>query len=382
MKKILISLICFVLVASVSMVWAVEPETHPRKIVVFESTLVNEPAKVTLINKFGGVVIKHLSIINGMAVYLPPQAEKALLKRAEVLRIDDDLVIQATGKPGPKPQPAQSIPWGIARVNAPAVWPANTGLAIKVAILDTGIKLDHPDLQDNIKGGYNAISALKSANDDNGHGTHVAGTVAAMNNNIGVVGVGPKIYLYAVKVLGKNGSGWLSDLIEGLQWCIDNKMQVVNMSLGASGDNQSFHDAIIEAYNAKLVLVAAAGNNGSSGRAVDYPAKYPEVIAVCATDQNDLLASFSSYGPEVDLAAPGVSINSTYKDGYYKVLSGTSMATPHVSAVAALVLGTNIGNYDYNGNGNWDPDEVEYKLEDTARPLGFAGLVQADLAVK
>ncbi len=373
------------LVVATAATVAAEP---PRRIVVFEETFVNRPAQLTLLANFGATVIKPLPLVNGAAVYLPPQAERALLTRRgiEVSRIDDDLVINATGKPRPL-QPAEELPWGIGRINAEPAWQTTEGLAIKVAVMDTGIDLDHPDLINNIKGQVNTINPLKSGNDDNGHGTHVAGTIAAVNNEIGVVGVGPQIYLYAVKVLSKTGSGWLSDLIEGLGWCIDNKMQVVNMSLGAPSDNLSFHAAIKNAYDAGIVLVAAAGNNGTSGGAVDYPGKYPETIAVSAVDQNNNLAYFSSFGPEVDLAAPGVGIKSTYYDGYYKLLNGTSMATPHVTGAAALVLTTPVGYYDLNADGIWQPLEVMYKLKGTAKDLGLpsdkqgAGLVRADLAV-
>lgn len=360
----------------------------PRKIVVFQENFINEAAQILLLRGFGVTTIKPLRLINGMVVYLPPQAERALLGRREILRIDDDLIIEAIGKPQPAPQPSEQLPWGIDRIDAELAWPTTKGLAIKVAILDTGIDLDHLDLKNNIKGNVNTIDPRKSGNDDNGHGTHVAGIVAAVDNEIGVIGTGPEICLYAVKVLSKTGWGWLSDLTEGLEWCINNKMQVVNMSLGSSSDNQSFHDAIIKTYQAGITQVAAAGNNGESGGAIVYPAKYSETIAVSAVDKNNNFASFSSYGPEIDLAAPGVNINSTYNNGYYKILSGTSMATPHVSGTAALVLTREVGTYDLDTDGIWDPEEVRNKLKATAEDLYLpiekqgAGLVQADLAVQ
>lgn len=360
----------------------------PRKIVVFQENFVNEPAQIGLLRGVGTVIIKRLPLINGMSVYLPPQAERALKGRPEILRIDDDLVINAIAKPQPPPQPAQELPWGVDRIDADLAWVTTKGLAIKVAILDTGIDLDHLDLQANIKGNVNTINPLKSGNDDNGHGTHVAGIVAAVDNTIGVIGTGQEIYLYAVKVLSKTGSGWLSDLIEGLDWCINNKMQVINMSLGSSSDNQSFHDAITKTYQAGIIQVAAAGNNGGSGGAITYPAKYSETIAISAVDKNDQIAVFSSYGPEIDLTAPGVDIKCTYNNGYYKILSGTSMACPHVSGTAALVLSTPVGTYDLDADGIWDPTEVKNKLQTTAQDLYLlleqqgAGLVKADSAIK
>lgn len=367
---------------------AVFAQNAPRKIIVFQESFINEVAQAAILKNFGATIIKPLKLINGMAVYLPPQAERALWNRIEVLRIDEDIQVKATvqtsgkpGKPSKPSQPPQELPWGIQRIGADLVWNRTTGEGIKVAVLDTGIDLDHQDLVSNIKGNINCINPRKSGDDDNGHGTHVAGIIAAINNQIGVVGVGPKIYLYAVKVLDRSGSGWLSDIIEGLDWCIKNGIQVVNLSLGASSGNQSFYDAIKKTYQAGIVIVAAAGNNGLSGGAVDYPAKYPETIAVSAVGQytNGILyfADFSSYGPEVDICAPGVSIKSTYNNGFYETLSGTSMATPHVSGVAGLILSI---------KGPLSPDEVKACIENTAENLGIpiyqqgAGLIRADMA--
>lgn len=381
--------ICPVLLALVSLVSAEEPaehyQGHSRKIVVFDQRFVNEPAQITLVRRFGATITKPLRIINGMAVYLPPEAAAALLKETDVLRIDDDVIVNAVGKPSAS-QPAEVLPWGVDRINADLAWTGTKGLAVKVGIVDTGIDLGHSDLMANIKGNVNTINPLKNGNDDNGHGTHVAGTAAAVDNNIGVIGAGPEIYLYAVKVLGKNGSGQLSDVIEGLQWCIDNRMQVVNMSLGTYSEVQSFHDAIIAVYNSGIVIAVAAGNDGVSSPL--YPAAYDEVIAVAASDINDRIPAWSNYGPHVDLTAPGVNIYSAYKGNIYKTLSGTSMAAPHVAGASALVLTTTVDSYDLNLNGIWDPIEVKNKLQHTARNLGYnsdrqgAGLVCADLAVQ
>ncbi len=358
---------------------------------MFQEGFVNPVAHGDLIKRAGGVKVKSLPLINAAAVLADNVSLKALKEREEVKRVDDDVSVFALvlssiqGGKAVAIQPPQTLPWGVDRVDAELAFVTNPGSFVKVGIVDTGIDLSHPDLKDNIKGGVNAINPTKNANDDNGHGTHVAGIAAAINNTIGVVGVGPSINLYAIKVLGRNGSGFLSDIIEGLQWAIQNQMQVVNMSLGTSSDIQSFHDAVIAVRNAGIVQVAAAGNSGGS---VLYPAAYSEVIAVSALDQNDNIASFSSRGPEVDLAAPGVEIPSAYKGGTYATLSGTSMSAPHVTGAAALVLKTFVGIYDSNGNGLWDPDEVQAKLEALAADLGQvgkdilygAGLVNAFLA--
>lgn len=394
MKKFLLLLIPLVAFFLVVTVFPTQAQTNNRRIVVFDDQVVNKPAKEAIIKGAGGVLVKHLDLINATAIYLPPQAEKALRVHPSVKRIDADVVVRATpangkGKPSPAPQPTQSLPWGVDRIEADQAWATSSATAVKVAIVDTGVDLSHPDLLANIKGGVNTISPRKSANDDNGHGTHVAGTVAAAYNSIGVVGVGHQASLYAVKVLDRNGSGFLSDVIEGLDWAVANKMQVVNMSLGTDSNIQSFHDAVSRVYQAGIVQVAAAGNDAA---AVDFPAAYPEVVAVAAVQRNPdgtlAPASFTSKGVEVDLSAPGVGILSTYKGGTYATLSGTSMSSPHVAGVAALVLTRAVGTNDTNGNGLWDPDEVSARLKSTVENIGTdptlygTGLVRADWAVR
>lgn len=386
MKKRLFGTTVLVMVAT-ALIWGsvmaapAQAAGLERKIVVFDPQVVNKPAQEALVRAVGGVVIKPLPLINGMAVALPSPAVSALMRRSEIRRVDDDLIVfaidsasaaskpvAATGKPAPAPQPAQSIPWGIARIEAPSAWAYSIGTAVKLAIVDTGIDLDHKDLAANIAGGVNTISPTRSANDDNGHGTHVAGTAGAVNNSIGVVGAAPQVKLYAVKVLSKSGTGFLSDIIEGLTWCINNGMDVINMSLGSNSDNTSFHDAITAVYNAGIIQVVAAGNNGDgygtgTGQ-VTYPAAYSEVIAVTATDSSDNFAIFSSHGLAVDLAAPGNSILSTWNNGYYNTISGTSMATPHVAGVAALRKALHPSE---------TPDQVKAVLEASAVDLGDPG---------
>ncbi len=332
-----------------------------RKIVVFKKGILNEEAQDELILRTGGVKLKNLDLIGAKVVWLPSKAaEQALLTHPGILRIDDDVEVFAL---------EQVLPWGISRIRANQAWTYTTGNGIKVGIIDTGIQLDHPDLASNIKGGYNAINPKKTANDDNGHGTHVAGIVAAINNSIGVVGASHQAWLYAIKVLNANGSGYLSDVIEGIEWAINNNLSVINLSLGTSSDVQSFHDAIIAAKNAGLVVVAAAGNNGGT---VLYPARYPEAIAVSAIDQNNVIASWSNRGPEIDLAAPGVNIYSTYRRSRYTTMSGTSMAAPHVTGAVALLL-KRTEKCDTNNDGKCSPDEVQTRLQNTAIDLGESG---------
>lgn len=338
-----------------------------RYIVVFDSA-VNDAAKDALTRQFGGFVEEPIALLgNANVVNLPPQAVKALLQSGKVLRAEEDAVVYAVAKPAPPPAPVETLPWGVEKINANDVWP-NTGAGVKVAIIDTGIDQDHPDLAANIKGGRNFVAIRgridpNKWDDDNGHGTHVAGIVAGIDNTVGVVGVAPGASLYAAKVLDKTGSGYVSAIINGIQWSISQGIQVINMSLGTNSDVQSLHDACDAAYQAGIVVVAAAGNDGdtSPDDDVDYPARYNSVIAVAATDAGNIRASWSSDGPEVELSAPGVSIYSTYKGGGYSTLSGTSMASPHVAGTIALVL---------IANSSLTPDEVRDKLQSTAHDLG------------
>lgn len=341
-------------------------EPASRKIVVFSSSVASADAQSAVLKNCGAVKIKHIPLINASVAMVNASSEAKLKRAGVVLRIDEDVLVTALGKPAPKPtptpipQPPEVLPWGINRIDAELVETDNntTAAAIKVGVIDTGIDLNHPDLKAIIKGGFNAILPNGSYTDDNGHGTHVAGIIAALDNEFGVVGVSAKVDLYAIKVLNKRGSGYISDIIEGLQWAVDNGLQVVNMSLGASVDVPSFAEAVAAADTAGLVMVAAAGND--YGGPVNYPARYEPVIAVSAVDLDDKIASFSCIGPEVDLAAPGVSIYSTYKGSSYATMSGTSMAAPHVAGVAALAL---------LADGVTTPDQVVALLKSTAEKI-------------
>ena len=235
-------------------------------------------------------------------------------------------------------QPIQSKPWGITTIRSDQAF--SRGEGIIVCVSDTGIALSHPDLKANIVGSFNTISATQSAEDDNGHGTHVAGTIAAIDNAIGVVGVAPAAKLLAAKGLDRSGSGFASDLAETIDECRVRGARVINMSWGSSSPSQTIYDAIIRAYDSGIILVAAAGNNSGP---VGYPAAFPQVVAVSATDSNEGFATFSSFGVEVGNSAPGVGILSTWRRDKYATLSGTSMASPHVAGVAALMLSSGAG---------------------------------------
>jgi len=230
-----------------------------------------------------------------------------------------------------------------------------TGKGVKVAVLDTGIS---PSAEIRVRGGVSFVDNEASHADTNGHGTHVAGTLAALDDDKGLLGVAPDVELYAVKVLDKTGKGYYSNVIEGLEWAIDNDMDIVSMSFGGKENSQALLEAIQLAKQHDIVLLAAAGNDGSS--IVHYPARYPDVVSIGAIDENQILASFSNYG-KVDAVAPGTKITSINLDGTYSERSGTSMAVPYATGIAALIL---------EQNPNFSAQEVKDRLLRSSTALG------------
>ena len=257
----------------------------------------------------------------------------------------------------PEVDPAEKeIPWGVKRVNAAGAWGFTAGKGVKVAVVDTGINFTHPDLAPNYKGGWNAIISTASPMDDQGHGTHVSGTIAAVRDLKGVVGVAPEVDLYGVKVLDKNGSGQYSWVVAGIEWAVMNGMDVINMSLGGGSGTEALKAIMKKSKEMGVAVVCAAGNDSGP---VNFPAKYPEAIAVSASDSADKIASFSSRGPEIVVIAPGVNVYSTRKGGGYTTMSGTSMACPHTAGLAALAVGA----------GAKGSDAVRAALKAAATPL-------------
>lgn len=305
------------------------PAKTSRKIVVYKKGVSTRQKNRVLGRAQARPASRLQSVSSADVVNLTAAQEAELAASPEVQRIDNDAVVRAFEIS------TQVLPWGVDRIDGEKVQPVAAGGGVRVGILDTGLDLGHPDLAAHIKGGYNAIDPGLPPADDSGHGTHVAGIVAAINNNYGVVGVAPDVDLYAIKSLGANGVGYVSDIMEGLEWAVSNNLQIVNMSFGLKENIPAFAEAIRAAYQKGLIIVAAAGNDGG---AVKYPAVYPEVIAVAGVDRNDNLASFSSRGSEMDLAAPAEGIYSTAKGGGYQFKSGTSMAASHVAGSAALLL--------------------------------------------
>jgi subtilisin len=291
--------------------------------------------------------------IDVLTIEADRQAIADLRRRRDVRFIERDREYHAI---------AQTTPDGIKTVNAPAAHAASTTAdGIDVAVIDTGIDRMHPDLADNLGAGrafYGGVGA-PVWDDDNGHGTHVAGTVGAIDNDEGVIGVGPDVTLHAVKVLNATGTGLASDIAAGIEWTVDQGFAVGNLSLGGGGTD-TLREAVTFAEDNGTLLVAAAGNDGNCSDCISAPARYPECLAVSATTNRDTLASFSSTGPEVELAAPGNEVYSTSYLQDYATLSGTSMASPHVAGAAAAVVADGT-----------DPLEARQRLKDTAVDIGL-----------
>lgn len=237
---------------------------------------------------------------------------------------------------------SQNANWAISDLDIPSLWADTEGEGVTVAIIDTGVP-NHIDLNDNI-----LLDKCRSFIDDEdmwdnsaGHASHVSGLVAALDNAIGVVGVAPKTKLVCLKALNKYGSSKNGSIEKALQYCIDIKPDIINMSLGGTDAMPAAHELIKKLYAANVMMVCSAGNNGqTSNTSVLYPAKYDEVLAVGSYGPTSLKSRsvFSSFGAELDICAPGEQLLSTYMNNKYAVMSGTSQASPIVSAIIALVI--------------------------------------------
>ncbi len=313
-----------------------------------------------------GVDLRYTKALKGFSARIPSDRLAEVKGDPRVKFVSENRIVNITSHN----TASQILPTGINRIDAETT--ANKGTGVGVAVIDTGIDLSHPDLKINILANKNCVRPNRSGADDNGHGTHVAGTIAALSNSQGVVGVAPEAKLMAVKVLNSAGSGTWAQVICGLDWAVANSstynIKVINLSLGGGGNsdnncgNSNFdalHQAICRVRDAGITTVVAAGNSNQDS-AASVPAAYDDaVITVSALVDSDGLpgglgsgtsygaddtfASFSNFGSVVDLAAPGVNIYSTWRGGGYKTISGTSMATPHVSGAAVLYLKNNPG---------------------------------------
>jgi subtilisin len=325
-------------------------------IVVLKNNFPIIPSEAASEAKNSGAAVLNVydRVLKGFSIKVPNERVlEAIQRNPNVAYIEQDMRVQAF---------AQLLPRGVNRVDGDlsSTVSGNGAGSVNtdIAIIDTGIQISHPDL--NVYRQITFVSGTSSANDDNGHGTHVAGIAAAKDNSIGVAGVAPGAKLWAVKVLDSSGSGSISNIIKGIEYVTRNYLyiDIVNMSLGCECTSSSLNTAITNSVKAGITYVVAAGNNGKNAASFS-PANHPSVIAVSAIADSDgkcggkgiptsygaddRFASFSNYGSVVDMAAPGVSIYSTYKGGTYATLSGTSMAAPHVAGAAALYDATHPG---------------------------------------
>lgn len=236
---------------------------------------------------------------------------------------------------GLNPSMAQIHGWEIIKFNISDQWRYSQGEGIKVAVIDTGCDLDHPDLKNNILDGINIIDPSKPPQDDNGHGSHVAGTIAAENNECGIVGVAPKAKIIPVKVLDKNGGGTLQNIIKGIEWSANNRVDFITMSLGSPMPSKDLENAINYASSKGCIIFCAAGNSGPESD-IMYPAKYDHTISIGAIDENLNRTGFTCSGETLDFLAPGHNIIGCVPDNGYAVMSGTSMSNPFAVGCAVL----------------------------------------------
>ena len=238
---------------------------------------------------------------------------------------------------GLSPENGQFYGWEISKFNIPDIWKKTKGEDVKVAVIDTGCDFNHHDLSENMLEGKNFVEVGQPPMDRNGHGTHVAGTIAATDNNLGMVGVAPRAKIIPIKSLDDRGSGNLLNVCKGIEWAADNGADIITMSLGSAGSDSRIKKAVEYAYNKNILIFCAAGNAGERSP-IMYPAKFPETIAIGAIDSHMNRTKFTCAGEELEFLSPGQDILSCVPGNRYASMSGTSMSNPFAAGYAALVL--------------------------------------------
>ncbi|SFJ72180.1 MULTISPECIES: S8 family peptidase [Paenibacillus] len=279
--------------------------------------------------------VRHLPFIEAFS--LPVTAELLAAAPAHDLWIENDPQVSVHAIVHKPASREKGIPWGVSEIKAPLAWSTTTGHRVKVGVIDTGVDFSHPDLKQSIGRGINLLNRGTLPHDDNGHGTHICGTIAAANQLHGMIGVAPRASVHPVKAFDHNGSAFVSDIVLGIDWCVRSGMNIINMSFGMKTRSKSLLTAVTNAFNAGVIVVASSGNDGKR-KSIDYPARYPQTIAVGATNKLRRIAPFSNRGMYIDVYAPGEKILSSWLRGKYNEMSGTSMATSHVSGAVALLL--------------------------------------------
>lgn len=315
---------------------AAEMQAEPERYIVFYSS----PATSDLIEQNGGEIVQSYSVINAATVVMDKTKLEGLLELGMIKSYHEENKFETS---------SQITPWAHTNLNIPAKVPSTlSGKGVKIAVIDTGVDANHQDLT--VKEGtctlddtFSTDACAKSYIDENGHGTHVAGIIAAKNNTIGIVGVAPDAEIYAVKALDSNGDGTTSTIMAGIDWAIRKGVNIINMSLTTPYPDMGIKAMVDKANASGIIVIAAAGNEGTfSGReeTVRYPAKFASVIAVASVRSDNRRASTSSTGQEIEVAAPGEMIYSTLPTAVaptgYGTMSGTSMAAPFAAGMAAL----------------------------------------------
>ncbi len=388
-----------------------------QKIVTFDAS-VSPAAQARIIESRGGRVVKEFAFINAVLADFPDSRKAAEISRAPgVAAAEDDEEINwlsseessfdeaaalsardiRDGVPQPVQPPAVStppapvapvyfstanaegkidhMPWSVAKLQVPQVWARTTGKGARVAVLDSGVDCTHPDLAPNCAPGYNVFAPGTVPADDKGHGTHVAGIIAGAHNWSGMVGIAPEATILPVKVLNSSGTGKVSQIIEGIGWAVQQKVDIINMSLGAAKTSEAQGKAVKAARAAGILVVCAAGNDAGP---VNYPAAFEDSVAVAAMDYSNKITRFSCRGPEIDFIAPGVRIYSAAPGGSFALMQGTSQAAPHISGLAALAVSLGVKG----------PDALKAALTKASYNIGLppeqqgAGVPVASILVK
>lgn len=296
-------------------------DTTRRVMVQYKRNTKNTDTRIKKINKnYKKVRDKELYIVG-----LDNTKLNALYNDSSIQYIEEDARIEKLD---------DHVTWNIKAINADKVHKSNIfGEGIKVAVFDTGIDLDNDDLV--VAGGVSFVDGVESYDDDNGHGTAMAGILASSLNNQGLAGIAPNIRLYSVKVLDKNGKGYYSSIVKGIDWAIENNMDIIAMSFGGTEYSAILHESIRTATYNNILMIAASGNDGSD--MIQYPANYSDVVCVGATDKKNKVAKFTNTGEQMDMFAPGVDIETIRLEGGTIKISGTSASAAHVAGTAALI---------------------------------------------
>jgi subtilisin family serine protease len=316
-------------------------ESVPGEFLVSFQRGVSEANRKAAVESKGGKIVKQLPALGSTLVHFATSQDKARANAKElkadkrVASVEANLVYRTTQTPN---DPAYAQQWAFPKISAPQAWDTQLGnSSVVIAVIDTGVERTHPDLDAKIVPGYDFVQGDTAPDDGNGHGTHVAGTAAAESwNSSGGAGTCPGCRIMPIRVLDNNGSGSLVNVANGIRYAADHGAQVINMSLGGGGST-TLQSAVDYAAGKGVFLSCAAGNDNTSSTSSAYPGAYASCFAVASTTSTDARSSFSNYGSWVEAAAPGSNIYSTWLNGGYNTISGTSMATPHVAGLAGML---------------------------------------------